>query len=216
MKENAIKGLLIDVGGVIITNGWDRSLRHKMCEKFKIEWEEFESRHRLFNEVLENGKITFRDYLKYVVFYKERSFTLNKVFDFIKDAACPYEEMLGYLRELHAHHGIRIGVLSNESRELAEDRFQRISIDDFVNFKIVSAFVGMRKPDPEIYRLALDVMGLPAHEVAYIDDRQPYVEFAREFGVYGIHHTSVRATQSKLTHLIAQGIKNSGERAHLI
>lgn len=189
MINAKIKGILLDVGGVIMTNGWDRKLRQKVAENFHLDWEDFNNRHQHFNDILELGKIGFEDYLKQVIFYKERSFSMSKVFNFIKEALVPDVPMIDLFREIKKHHRLKMGLLSNESRDLAVDRFKKIPLGDFIDYFLVSAFVGMRKPDPGIYLLALDLMQLGASEVVYIDDREPYIEFAKTLGLHTIHHT---------------------------
>src|ERR1700722_4825634 len=108
MHDSKIKGILLDVGGVIMTNGWDRKLRKKVAAHFNIDWDDLNDRHQLFNDILELGKIGFEEYLKEVIFYKERSFSLTKVFSFIREALLPYPQMIDLFRGIKKQQGLKI------------------------------------------------------------------------------------------------------------
>ena len=195
MKHEGIKGMLVDVGGVMMSNGWDRKLRQKVAAHFSLDYADFNERHALFNEILELGKISFPEYLSQVIFTKKREFTIDDVITYIKDALQPFPDMLELFRHLKREYGIKIGILSNESREFAIDRFKKIPVQDFVDYFLVSSFVGMRKPNPEIYELALDLLQIPIEKVIYVDDRAPFTEFATTLGIKSICHSDKQATE---------------------
>jgi putative hydrolase of the HAD superfamily len=184
-----------------MTGGWDHALRRKTAETFDINYDEMNTRHQLIFDTYETGKMTFDEYLKKVVFYEKRSFTIHDFKQFIFEAVRPYNDMIEFIKEIRKHYNLKIGVVSNEGRELAVDRIHRFDLPTFVDFFIISSFVHFRKPDPDIYRLALDVAQVPPSRVAYIDDRLLLVEVARGLGIQGIHHKTKDSTEAAL-HLL--------------
>lgn len=201
MNSSRITTLFLDIGGVLLTNGWDTALRKKTAAQFQVPYEEVDSRHRLIYDTYEEGKLPLEEYLRQVFFFEPRTFTSQDVIDFILYQARPYEEMIDYIKKLKAVYHLRIAVVSNEGREIGFDRIQRFQLREFVDFFIVSAFVHLRKPDPDIYRLALDVAHVQPHEVAYIDDRKMLVENAALLGINSIQHKDVAATRAALAEL---------------
>ena len=184
-----------------MTNGWDHSLRKKTAETFQVNYEEMDDRHRLIFDTYETGKMTFDDYLKKVIFYVERPYSMLDVKQFIFGSARAYDDMIALIKEIKARHGLKVGVVSNKGRELAVDRIHRFNLPSFVDFFVVSSFVHFRKPDPDIYRLAIDVVQVPPTKIAYIDDRKMLVEVAKGLGIQGIHHTGLKSTESALNML---------------
>lgn len=197
-----IKALLLDVGGVMMTNGWDTALRTKTCEAFNLELDEVTARHRLIFDTFETGKLTFDEYLTHIIFYEKRPFTLVEVKEFILNAVQPFEEMMNWLQEVKKEHNLKLGVVSNEGRELAEDRFKRFELTAFIDFFIASGFVHLRKPDPDIYKLAVDMLQVPLDEIVYIDDRKQLIDIAAGFGLQGIHHQGVESTKAAFKKLM--------------
>lgn len=194
MPSFNLKVLFLDVGGVLLTNGWDRSLREKASEVFQFEEDEMDERHHLTFDTYEIGKISLDEYLRRVLFYKPRSFTPEQIKKFIFEAVQAFPDTIHYLTELKKKYRFRVGMVSNEGRELAVDRVERFQLNDLYDFFIVSSFVHLRKPDTDIYRLALDTAQAPPEKTAYIDDRKLFTEVAETLGIHGIHHTSLDAT----------------------
>jgi putative hydrolase of the HAD superfamily len=197
----AIRALFLDVGGVMLTNGWDSGVRRATAQHFKLDFEELQSRHHLTFDTYEVGKITFDTFLDRTVFYQPREFTRDEFKRFVYEQAKPLLGMIELFTRLKAKHGLKIAVVSNEGRELMCDRVARFNLKSFVDFFIVSSFVHLRKPDTDIYNLALDVAMLEAPQVAYIDDRAMLVEVASALGIVGIQHTNYETTVSKLAAL---------------
>ncbi len=193
-----IQALFLDIGGVLMTNGWDHALRKKTAEAFHIDYEEMDSRHRLIFDTYETGKMTFDDYLKKIIFYVERPYSVQDIKQFIFESARAHDDMIAFIKEIKARHGLKVGVVSNEGRELAVDRIHRFNLPSFVDFFVVSSFVHFRKPDPDIYRLAIDVVQVPPTKIAYIDDRTMLVEVAKGLGIQGIHHIGLKSTEAAL------------------
>ena len=129
-----VKALLLDVGGVMMTNGWDTALRKELSEVFNVEHDEMESRHRLIFDTYETGKLSFDEYLTRVIFFKERSYTLKEVKDYTYNAVRPFEDVMNYIRVIKEKYNLKVGVVSNEGRELAVDRIQRFDLPSFIDF----------------------------------------------------------------------------------
>ncbi|MDF2189903.1 HAD family phosphatase [Paraflavitalea sp. CAU 1676] len=193
-----IKVLFLDMGGVILTNGWPQSSRKLAAEKFSLDFKEFNDRHKLFFDTYESGKISLDDYLQQTVFYEPRSFTPEVFADFIFQQTQPDNDMLAFVQKLKKQYGIRIIALNNEGRELNDYRIRTFGLDKFIDAFISSAFVKLRKPDKEIYTLALDIAFVKPSEALYLDDRLVFINVARSLGIQGIQHISLEETRRAL------------------
>ena len=153
----AITCLFVDVGGVLLTNGWDHHARRRAAKHFKLDWTEMQNRHSLMFETHEEGKLTFDEYLARLIFYQKRPFTRAQFRRFMFAQSKPYRDMIELVTQLKVRYGLRIVVVSNESREVNAHRIRQFKLDSFVDCFISSCFVHIRKPDADIFRLALDI-----------------------------------------------------------
>lgn len=176
--QTHITTIFTDVGGVLLTNGWGRSNRKKAIEIFNLDATETEERHHLTFDTYEVGKLSLDEYLERVVFYEERSFSINDFRGFMFEQSQPYPDMIGLMRSLKEKYKLKIAVVNNEGRELNDYRIKKFKLDSFVDFFISSSFVHFRKPDADIFKLALDVAQVPVNEIVYIDDRPLFVQVA--------------------------------------
>jgi len=183
-----VTALFLDVGGVMLTNGWDRKAREAAAKKFNLDLDDLNDRHRMTFDTYETGKLSLEEYLKSSVFYKDRSFTLDDFRNFMFDQSVAYQEMIDLIRGLKAKYRLRIAVVNNEGRELNEHRIRTYRLGEFVDFFISSCFVHFRKPDADIWKVALDIAQVPKEEVVYIDDRPMFVQVAQGLGLRGIVH----------------------------
>lgn len=202
MKNTTINTLFLDVGGVLLTNGWDHTLRKRAAETFKLDFAEMESRHHLTFDTYESGKLTLEDYLNRIVFYQPRTFTKENFIEFMLGETKPYTDTIDMIRKMKELYKLKVVVVSNEGRELTQYRIEQFKLMDFVDFYIASSFVHLRKPDTDIYQLALDLAQTEPEQVIYIDDRLMFVEIAKGMGINGIHHTNVDVTYKALQELI--------------
>ena len=198
MASTAITTLFLDVGGVLLTNGWDRAARRRAAERFGLDFDEMNERHHLTFDTYEVGKLSLDEYLDRVVFCRARSFSREDFKTFMFEQSKPYPDMIDLVRDLKARHGLKVVVVSNEGRELTTYRIRRFELGTFVDFFVASCFVHYRKPDADIYRIALDIAQVQPDEVAYIDDRSMFVEVAGTLGIRGIHHTGYDTTRAAL------------------
>jgi len=201
----AITCVFLDIGGVLLTNGWDHHARQRAVRYFKLELAEIEDRHHLTFDTYEEGKLTLEEYLGRVVFYRKRPFTRAQFRRFMFAQSKPYPEMLELVRGLKSKCGLKLVVVSNEGRELNAHRIRGYKLDQFVDSFISSCFVHVRKPDADIFRLALDIAQTPARKVLYIEDTPMFVQIAQGLGIRSILHTDYRSTCAKLA---AFGLQN--------
>lgn len=196
-----IKTLFTDVGGVLLTNGWDRRTRAAASEKFNLNQAEVDQRHHLTFDTYEIGKLSLDDYLDRIVFYEPRDFSKDDFKQFMYAQSKPYPDMLELVKQTKARHGIKVGVISNEGRELTEYRIRKFALDGFVDFFVSSCFVRFRKPDRDIFRMALDLAQSSPEESAYLEDRQIFYEVASSLGIRAILHKSCAETRAALAEL---------------
>ena len=161
-KINPITTLFLDIGGVLLSDGWGHASRKLAAKTFGLDHQELENRHNIVFDTYELGKFTIEEYLKLVVFYEKRPFTMAQFKSFMFEQSKPYPEMIELILRLKSKYGLKIGVVSNEARELNTHRINKFKLDKFVDFFISSCFVHLRKPDPEIFRVALDIAQVPA------------------------------------------------------
>ncbi|CAN5508944.1 HAD family phosphatase [soil metagenome] len=197
-KAPLITTLFLDIGGVLLTNGWSRQSRKLAAETFGLDLIELEERHHLTFDTYEVGKLTIIEYLNRVVFYKPRSFTMDTFQGFMFAQSRPYPDMIALFRQLKETYLLKIAVVSNEGRELNAHRIQTFRLNEFVDFFISSSFVHVRKPDADIFRIALDIAQVPVSQVLYIDDRPMFVSVAESLGINGICHIDYPSTKAKL------------------
>ena len=192
--------LFVEVGGVLLTNGWDHHARRRAVAKFKLDWAEMEERHRLVFEIHEEGKLSFEEYLSLVVFYEKRPFTRAQFRRFMCEQSKPFPDMLAMMVRLKAQ-GLKIAVVSNESLELNAYRIRTFELAKFVDSFISSCFVHLRKPDANIFRLALDITQTAAQQVLYIENTPMFVQIAEGLGIGSILHTDCESTGAQLVSL---------------
>lgn len=188
-KENTMKQststtcVFLDIGGVLLTNGWDHHARKRAATTFELEWAEMENRHKLNFATYEEGKLSLKEYLNRVVFYRKRPFTLSEFWRFMAEQSKLFAQMIALVRELKVRHGLEIGVVSNEARELNSYRIQKLKLDKLVDVFVSSCFVHVRKPDTDIFRLALDIVQVPARQIVDIENTQMFAEIAESPGM---------------------------------
>jgi len=196
-----VTALFLDIGGVMLTNGWDRKARAAAAQQFGLDLDELTDRHRMTFDTYESGKLDLEEYLSRVIFYEERPFTKQQFRDFMFAKSEAYPDMIQLVRDLKVKYGLKIAVVNNEGRELNQHRIQRFKLYEFVDFFISSCFVHFRKPDADIWRVALDIAQVPLENVVYIDDRPMFVEVAVGLGLRGIAHKKYEQTRDQLAAL---------------
>lgn len=183
-----LKALFWDVGGILLTNGWDRASRRKAVETFGLDAEEFESRHLMVENAFELGQLGLDGYLDRTVFYRPRDFTSEAFKDFMFAQSAPYPEPLAVVERLAHSRRYLMATLNNESLELNLHRISRFGLRRYFTAFLSSCFLGVKKPDEVIYRLALQLTQLAPDESLFIDDRALNLECAERLGMRTIHY----------------------------
>ena len=193
-----IKALFWDVGGVLLTNAWDRSQREEVLERFKLDREEFGDRHELVLSSFERGKITLEEYLDRTVFYRTRPFTREEFKSAMYGLSQPNREALAFAKSLADTDKYLMGTINNESRELNAYRIKTFGLQSIFTLFVSSCFVGLRKPEEAIYQLALDETQQVPEECCFIDDRPLNLEVARRLGMHTIEMDDVGQLRADL------------------
>ncbi len=194
--------ILFDVGGVLLTNGWDHRERAAVLDQFQLDRADFESRHTAPNDAWERDAINAKQYLDATVFYQPRSFSSEEFLAAICAQSKPLEDgALGILSELAASDKCMLGVLNNEARETNDYRFTSYRLRDYLRVAFSSCYLGLRKPEPAIYRRALDILGKPAPRILFIDDRAENAAAAAAAGMKTIRFEGAAALRRELANL---------------
>ncbi len=191
MEKHKISTLFLDIGGVLLTDGWGREQRQSAIDRFGLDADETNDRNALLWDTYELDKLKLEDYLNYVIFFKERAFTKEEFVSFMNEQSQPLAGAIEYFKELKRERGYKIVALSNEARDLNEHRIRKFRLNELFDFYVSSCYVHMRKPDPHIYKLAFDTAQIHPHQSVYIDDRLTYIEMAMELGIPSLHYTGL-------------------------
>jgi putative hydrolase of the HAD superfamily len=179
-----IRALFWDVGGVLLTNAWDHEERNFAIEHFHLDKDEIESRHKLCVQPFEEGRMSLNAYLQQTVFWQPRTFSPEEFKQYMFSLSKPKSDVLEIARGLRDRY--LMGTINNESRELNQYRIATFQLTEYFQIFVSSCFVGLRKPDERIYRLALDLTQRKAEECCFIDDRPVNVDAATKVGMRAI------------------------------
>jgi putative hydrolase of the HAD superfamily len=196
-----ISAIFCDVGGVLLSNAWDRAQRRRALEHFGLDEVEFEDRHEMLISSFERGKISLQDYLQRTVFYRRRSFTPEDFRNFMFSLSQPCQDALELARSLARSCDYMMATINNESAELNEYRIQTYRLRDIFDAFVSSCFVGLRKPEEGIYRLALDITQRPPDECCFVDDRPLNIDAASRLGMHVIRVESAQQLRQELQKL---------------
>jgi putative hydrolase of the HAD superfamily len=199
--KGPITTLFLDIGGVLLSNGWDHNMRRVAADRYGLDYDDMNGRHYMTFGTYEEGKIDLDTYLDRVVFNRKRSFSREEYKQYMYAQSKPHTDMLDLVRGLKSRYGLRVAAVSNEGRELMVYRIETFKLREITDFFIASCFVHFRKPDEDMYRMALDVSQARPKNVLYLDDREMFVEVARGLGIHGVHHTDYVATRRALSDL---------------
>jgi putative hydrolase of the HAD superfamily len=181
-----VTALLFDVGGVLLSNGWDRNTRRQTAAKFRFDWDSFEERHELVVADFESGRINLDEYLDRTVFHDPRPFSREEFKAHLLAQSQPDPDALAVASDLASTRKYLMATLNNESAELNTYRIQHFHLRDYFAVFFTSCYLGLRKPDPRIYRMAIDLIQREPDECVFVDDRPLNVEGARRAGMRAI------------------------------
>jgi len=196
-----ITSLFWDIGGVILTNGWDHNSRMAATQAFGLDWEEFRERHDLSFPAFDGGQITLNQYLDRTLFYRPRSFTREEFTAFMFAQSKEYPETRAVLDDVSRKEKYYVASINNEPRELNDYRIEAFSLrNDFQAF-FSSCYLSARKPEETIYRIALEVSQRAPESSVFIDDRPLNLESPRRLGMHVIHHQNAKQLRADLQSL---------------
>lgn len=179
--------ILFDVGGVLLTNGWDHNERAVVLAQFAIDRPAFEARHEQPYDAWERDLTTAEDYLNATLFYEPRNFTPADFIEAMKAQSVPIPATgIPVLKEVASTSKYLVGLLNNESRLLHEYRMEKYGLESYLDLQLSSCYLALRKPEPAIYHRALDILGVSGQRVLFIDDRLGNCDAARAAGMQSI------------------------------
>lgn len=201
-EVSKIKVVFMDIGGVMLTNGWDHESRAKAAEVFNFDYTEMNILHNFIYNVFEIGSISLDEYLDTVVFDKSRDFTKEQFKDFMYSQSAELPQMLAWLKSWKRKTDLPVFAISNENEELNNYRIQTFNLHELFNGFFSSCYVGYRKPDPRIFKTALEITQVKPDECIYFDDRPMLVNAAKKLGMNSILHQDFETTKNILEHFI--------------
>jgi len=210
---SAIHAIFWDVGGVLLTNAWDRTERFQALEHFRLDEEEFRLRHEMVVSSFERGEISLDEYLDRTVFYRNRPFTREEFRDYMFSLSQPMPAVLALARTLADSGKYFMGTINNESRELNQHRVEKYGLRGIFRLFVSSCFVGLRKPESGIYRLAIEITQINPEECCFIDDRAPNLECAAKLGMHTIEMQTLEQLRERLRKLGVDQSLGIGERS---
>jgi putative hydrolase of the HAD superfamily len=196
-----ISAVFSDVGGVLLTNGWDRGSRKSLVETFGLDREDFEDRHQLVNAALDTGQLEIDHYLDRTIFYRPRPFGKEEVRDFMYAQSEALPDSLALVARLAQARKVFLATLNNESRELNLYRIEKFGLRNYFSVFFSSCYLGVSKPNTQIYRLALDLSQRPPEECVFIDDRSLNLETAQRLGLQTIQFLNAGQLENDLRNL---------------
>ena len=193
-----IRTLFWDIGGVLLTNAWDRTQRDAAMAKFQLDPIEFQDRHEMVISSFERGKISLDDYLVRTIFYRARSFTPDALKMYMYSLSQPLPETLELARGIAASGKYLMATINNESREMNRYRIDTYNLREIFSFFVSSCYVGLRKPEKDIYRTALEISERKAEECCFLDDRSLNLECAQQLGMHTIQVQGAKQVREAL------------------
>jgi putative hydrolase of the HAD superfamily len=193
-----ITALFWDVGGVLLTNAWDHTERNRALVQFELDEVDFNDRHQMLVSSFERGKITLDEYLDRTIFYRTRTFSREAFKDYMFSLSHPKADVLDLARALARSGKYLMSTLNNESKELNLYRIQTYHLREIFSMFVSSCFVGLRKPETGIYRLAVDITQRLPEECCFIDDRELNLESASQIGMHAIQMKNAEQLREEL------------------
>jgi len=198
---STINTLFWDIGGVLLSNAWDHTERLRTLNHFLLAEAEFQDRHEMVVSSFERGKISLDEYLDRTVFYRERSFTRQAFKDDMFSQSEPDPESLALARALAGSGKYLMSTINNESKELNLFRIEKFKLNEIFSLFVSSCFVGLRKPEMDIYKLSLEITQKPPGECCFIDDRALNLECAKQLGMHVIQKQNAAQLREALERL---------------
>lgn len=198
-----IKAIFLDIGGVILTNGWGHESRQKAAEVFGFDYTKMNDLHNFILNVYETGSITLDEYLDIILFYESRDFTRKEFKEFIRSQSVQLPHMLDWLKSWKKQLRLPVFAINNEALELNEYRIEKFGLHQIFDGFFSSCYVGYRKPNPEIFKTAMRFAHTKPEESLYFDDRKRLTQIAKKLGINAIQHQTFGQTSKVLQTFIS-------------
>lgn len=197
-----IKVVFMDIGGVLLTNGWDHESRIKAAEVFGFDYTEMNILHNFIYNVFEIGSISLDEYLDTILFNQPRDFLKEDFKEFMFDRSVELPQFLDWSKSWKKQTDLAVFALSNENEELNDYRIKKFKLHDLFDGFFSSCYLGMRKPDPRIYKTAMEIAQVKPDECVYFDDRPMLVQAAKKLGMNSILHQDFETSKNILENFI--------------
>ena len=199
MNNDSFKVLFLDIGGVLLSNGWGHVSRQAAAKKFGFDYDAVNYLHEFIFDIYEEGKVSLDAYLDSVLFYEPRSFSKEEFIQFMLQESKELPQLLPWLIDWKRQHPhVKIFSINNEPKDLNDHRIKTFGLRRLFDGFISSCDVGLRKPDPQIFRLAMAVAAIQPHECIYIDDREVLTRAGSRLGMRTWQHKTFEETKSFL------------------
>lgn len=182
-----ITTLFFDVGGVILTNGWDHISREKAAAHFSYDYESVERRHKPLFEEFDCGKLSLEEYLDQVIFFEERPFGREDFVEFMKQQSETHESSMEVLEKLSRTGLYFLATINNESFALNQYRINAFGLNKYFTAFLSSCYLNVTKPNQKIFKKALWITQKKAEECLFIDDREENASAAKACGLQALH-----------------------------
>jgi putative hydrolase of the HAD superfamily len=196
-----IRHVFFDIGGVLGTNGWDREQRKVAAERFGLDAHDFQSRHEETIGGLEEGRLSFEEYLDITIFYLPRSFTHEEFRRFVHEQSRPYPETIEIARDLAETGRYWMYTLNNESDALNRFRIEQFGLRGIFDAFLSSCWLGVTKPTRRFYERAVAISQCVPKDSVFVDDREQNLVPARALGMNTILYQSADQLGAELTEL---------------
>jgi len=189
-----IRAILFDCFGVLVGRGFDETYRHAGGDPVQD--------HEFIEDILGQANLgliseeEFREALT-----RRLNITPEAYTKAVKEAELPNDALLEYIRELKKTY--KTGILSNVNSGVLVRKLSAQDLEECFDDIVTSAEVGLIKPQPEIYKLAAERLGVGCNECIFIDDREGYLKGARAVGMQTVLYKEFVQCRSELTRLLA-------------
>ncbi len=197
-----IKAVFMDIGGVLLTNGWGHESRIEAAKVFGFDYDEMNILHNFIYDVFEIDSISLDEYLNTILFHKPQDFTKEQFKEFMFAQSIELPQMLEWAKNWKRQTDLPVFALSNENRYLNDYRIQTFKLYQLFDGFFSSCYVKIRKPDPRIFNRAMEIAQVQPHECVYFDDRPMLVNAAKKLGMNAILHENFETTKNILENFI--------------
>ena len=197
-----IKTIFWDIGGVLLTNGWDKEERTEVLSRLGVDLADYESRHEEANYFWERGLSTAEHFFNVTVLNQNPNLTFSELWPQVcAESKILHPGCLDILGELATSGRYKLATLNNESRELNQHRLDAFRLRPFFDYFLCPGYVHEMKPHPDIYRAAIEISGHVAETAVFIDDKAENCDAAASLGMQTICFESPKQLREELAQL---------------